>query len=258
MVTAATRETHAWTLDLTPEVNPLDPTLRAALARHWLDDALAEHASVAAFTRVATQLLAVGAPPALVDGALAAARDEVRHARQCFTLASMYGAAWKGPGALPVAAVREARCDAASIAREALVEGCLGEGTAAALLARAAKAADDPEVRGVLEATAADEARHADLAWEILRWCLEQPEGAVADAVADALRALPAVAPVFELPPGVTADAWSRAGRATPELGAAAHAEVVARVTERAWRHPKLAGRIQAVSPRRGQPRSRR
>ena len=134
----------------------------------WLDDALAEHASIAAFTRVSMQLLAVGAPPELVAGAHTAALDEVRHARLCFTLASMYGARWEAPGALSPDAIRNAACDRASIAREALLEGCLGEGVAAAIARAACATVEDPEVLRVLEVIADDEKRHAKLTWSIL------------------------------------------------------------------------------------------
>lgn len=258
IVVAATASGDAWIDDVSPEVNPLDDVTRRALASQWLDDALAEHASIAAFTRVAAQLLALGAPPELLEGAHRAALDEVRHARLCFTLASMYGGAWKAPGAIDIGAVREARCDLAAVAREALVEGCLGEGTAAALARRAAARCEDPEVQRCLATVAEDEGRHEALAWSVLAWCLDRGNDDVADAVAQALRAMPATVPLFDLPPGVDRAVWSAAGRALPEEAAAAHAEVAAGVSARAWQHPKMAARVTAVTPRRAQPRSRR
>lgn len=258
LVVAAAGAGDAWTDDVSPEVNPLDEDTRRALASQWLDDALAEHASIAAFTRVATQLLALAAPPELLEGAHRAALDEVRHAKLCFTLASMYGGAWKAPGAIDVGAVREARCDLPSVAREALVEGCLGEGTAAALARRAADRCEDPEVKRCLAGIADDEARHEALAWSILTWCLDRGADDVADAVAQALRAMPATVPLFDLPRGVDRAQWAAAGRALPEEAAAAHAGVAAGVSARAWQHPKMAARVSAVTPRRSPPRSRR
>jgi hypothetical protein len=258
LIVADTATSDLWTDDVSPEVNPLDDVTRRALAAQWLDDGLAEHASIAAFTRVATQLLAVGAPPEMLEDAHRAALDEVRHARLCFTLAGMYGGAWKAPGAIDVGAIRDARCDLASIAREALVEGCLGEGTAASLAATASKRCDDPEVKRCLAAIADDEARHEALAWRILTWCLDRGGDDVGDAVAQALRAMPATVPLFDLPPGVDRRQWSACGRALPEEAAATHATVAASVSSRAWQHPKMASRVSAVSPRRAQPRSRR
>jgi hypothetical protein len=258
VVVAAIASGDAWIDELSPEVNPLDEPTRRALAAQWLDDALAEHASIAAFTRVAAQLLALGAPPELVEGAHHAALDEVRHAKLCFTLASMYGGAWKAPGSLDIGAVRKARCDLAALACEALVEGCLGEGTASALARRAAQHCTDPDVTRCLVTIAEDEARHEGLAWSIFTWSLERGNDDVAAAVAQALHAMPGTIPGVELPTGVDRGTWSAAGRVLPEEVAAAHAAVAAAVAARAWQHPKMATHITAVTPRRAQPRSRR
>jgi hypothetical protein len=256
LVVASVRAGDGWIDELSPEVNPLDELTRRALADQWLDDALAEHASIAAFTRVAAQLLALGGPPELLEGAHRAALDEVRHARVCFTLASMYGAAWKAPDVIDIRAVREARCDLAAVAREALVEGCLGEGTAAALARQAAARCADPEVKRCLEGIADDESRHEELAWSIVGWCLARASDAVAEALAQALRAMPAAVPLFELPAGVDRAAWVAAGRCLPAEAAAAHATVAARVAARAWAHPQMAPQVAAS--RRAAPRPRR
>ncbi len=212
-VVAARVESAAWIDDLSPEVNSIDAVTRAALAEAWLDDALAEHASIAAFTRVSMQLLAVGAPPELLEGAHRAATDEVRHARQCFTLASMYGARWECPGALAPDALRASVCERPAIAREALLEGCLGEGVAAAVARASSETAEDPVVKGVLAALADDEARHCELAWRILAWCLETGGETTADAVAEELRALAAAEFTLDLPRGVGAGVWVASGR---------------------------------------------
>ena len=50
------------------------------------------------------------------------------------------------------------------------IEGCVGETWGALLAAWQAARAADPRVRRTLRRIAADEARHAALAWEILRW----------------------------------------------------------------------------------------
>lgn len=257
-VVAARVESAAWIDDLSPEVNTIDPVTRAALAEAWLDDALAEHASVAAFTRVSMQLLAVGAPPELLDGAHRAAMDEVRHARQCFTLASMYGARWEAPGALAPDALRAAICERPAIAREALLEGCLGEGVAAAVARASSETAEDPVVKGVLTAVADDETHHCELAWKILAWCLETGGAATADAVAEALKALSAAEFTLDLPRGVDVTAWVASGRMEPARAEAIHEAVARSVAERAWRMKPMAGRVAAISPRRAQPRARK
>jgi hypothetical protein len=47
-----------------------------------------EHASIASFARFVMDLLSLGAPADLVDGAARALQDEVEHARLCFGIAS--------------------------------------------------------------------------------------------------------------------------------------------------------------------------
>jgi hypothetical protein len=247
----------AWIDELSPEVNALDAPTRAALAAAWLDDAYAEHASIAAFTRVSMQLIAVAAPPELLEGAHRAALDEVRHARLCFTLASMYGARWEAPGPIAPDAIRHAVCDRVSLAREALLEGCLGEGVAAAIARASRDTAEDPAVMSALATIADDEARHCELAWSIVGWCLDTGGAAVVQAADDALRALAAADFSLERPAGVDAATWASHGRVDPARAEALHQGVARGVAERAWRHPAMAGRV-SVTPRRGAPRARR
>ena len=49
----------------------------------------------------------------------------------------------------------------------------LSEGLAAAVAAEAATLARDPVVSSVYAKIAADEAQHAELAWDTITWCLE-------------------------------------------------------------------------------------
>lgn len=149
----------------------LDATTRERLASHWLGEAAAEHASVAAFARFSLQLLALAAPPELVSEAHLAALDEVRHAQQCYALAARYSGEPRGPGALVLPA-GPLPCDPATVALETLRDGCLGESLAARAVAQAAAAARDPEVARILLAIAADEERHAAVAWQAVAWLL--------------------------------------------------------------------------------------
>src|SRR5688572_7194849 len=66
-----------WTAQV--EVMPVEQDERAKLAELWIDDARAEHASVAAFSKLTLELLALGAPPNLVARASHAATQEVEH-----------------------------------------------------------------------------------------------------------------------------------------------------------------------------------
>ena len=139
-------------------------------AAHWQEAALAEHASVAAFSLLSLQLLSLGAPPALLTLTHQAALDEIRHAEIAFALASGYGGATIGPSALKVKNI--AYPTLAELAYEALVDGCVGEAASAVLLLEDAATEPDPKIAALVRDIVADEERHVALAWQIVRWTL--------------------------------------------------------------------------------------
>lgn len=159
---------------------------RARLAESWAEAALAEHASIGSFGRFALQLLAVGAPPELLEQAHHAALDEVRHARQSFAVASAYAGEALGPGPLPLEGDLLGPTDLRSVLVATVTEGCVGETLAAMEAEACAVACVEPEVRDILAGIAADEARHAALAWAFARWALTEDPG-LADACRRAL-----------------------------------------------------------------------
>jgi hypothetical protein len=172
-----------------PRVESLTAAQREALAAHWTRVGLMEHASVAAFARFSLQLLAQGAPPGLLRDAQAAMADETEHAALCFALASAYGGRGIGPGPLAIEGALEGD-DPRAILIMAIREGCIGETVAAIEAAEAAERAGDPAVRRALTRIAADETRHAALAWRYVLWALERrPElrGVVAAEIDAAL-----------------------------------------------------------------------
>jgi hypothetical protein len=157
--------------DIRPQLDHLSTTERAALAAHWTQTAQMEHASVAAFARFVLQLLSRGAPPDLIHAAQDAMRDETEHARLCFALAGAYGGSAIGPAPLSLEGALEDQ-DARAILVGTILEGCIGETVAAIEAAEAAAHAVDPAVAAVLSRIAADETRHAELAWRYVAWAL--------------------------------------------------------------------------------------
>lgn len=172
--------------DLAPSVDDLSAQVRTALAAAWLDDALLEHASVAAFARFALELMAVGAPSRLVEAAHEAALDEVRHARLCFALARAYAGTDVKPAAFPFGGSVQVAADLAAMAVSTVIEGCVGETLAAAQAAEQLTRATDPAVQAVLALIAKDEARHAELAWRTVAWALRRGDETLRRAVVDA------------------------------------------------------------------------
>jgi len=184
--------------------------LRGRLADAWRRDGQFEHASVASFSRFALELLAVGAPPALVSAAQRAAADEVEHAKLCFELAASYDGVEAGAGPLPLGDLR-LRTDLAEVAAAAVREGCVGETYAAHVAACGAKVCRSAEVAATLMRIADDELRHAELAWRFVSWAFARGGPAVACAVRDAFSYVPDV--TDDLPPEADSAAWQHAGR---------------------------------------------
>jgi hypothetical protein len=144
----------------------------AAVARGWREQALMEHASVAAFARFSLQLLQLGAPADLVAAAAAAMQDEIRHARACFELARRHSSEDVGPGPLSMDGALDTM-EPTAIVLAALREGCISETVAAIEASEALQHCEDPAARAVLERIAVEEGQHAELAWRFVAWALE-------------------------------------------------------------------------------------
>jgi hypothetical protein len=146
-----------------------------------------EHAAVAAFARFTLQLLALGAPPELIEGAQAAIADETEHTKICFTLASAYAGRPLGPGPLALDGALGA-CSAQEILVTTILEGCVGETLAALEAAEVAPRAEDPALRRALAKISDDETRHAELAWRFVQWALRR-DPSLAEAAREAFAA---------------------------------------------------------------------
>lgn len=166
-------------------LRPLSTEARHALAERWCRAALDEHASIAAFSRVALDLLRLGAPPELIEQAHAAALDEVRHAKQGFAIASALMGSPVGPGAFPLGMEVPLSAGLAEVAAEAAEEGCIGEAVASLLAREAAAICEEPEIRAVLLGIAEDEERHSLLGWRTVAWALRVGGPDVRAAVAN-------------------------------------------------------------------------
>jgi hypothetical protein len=149
----------------------------------WLAQAAhTEALSVPAFARLARELKAHGAPRALVDDARRSAREERRHTRMMTALARRHGVRVARPSAPLPGHVRTLE----AIATENAVEGCVRE-TVGALVARwQAGWARDARIRAAMTVIARDEARHAELAWQVDAWATSRLPGASRQGLAAA------------------------------------------------------------------------
>jgi hypothetical protein len=142
-----------------------------------------ERASVVAFEVLSRELEAHEAPRALRSRAKRAARDEVRHARVMGALARRAGARVPRVRIEP-----HALRDLEAIAIENAVEGCVRETFGAAVAMLQAESAVDEEVRTAMSRIAEDEARHAQLSWDIAAWIEPNLDEAARKRVTDARR----------------------------------------------------------------------
>jgi hypothetical protein len=135
------------------------------VGRFFAEVAQLEHASVHAFGRLAAELRIHDAPKELIAAAERSAREEVRHARAMGRLARRFGVR-------PLRArVRQiAARSLMALAEENAAEGCVRETFGAALAGWQARASQDQEVRAAMAGIAADEERHAELAWAVDAW----------------------------------------------------------------------------------------
>lgn len=193
-----------------------DETTRRALAAQWRENGRTEHASVAAFAKLTLDLLALGAPPALIAGAQKDALDEIRHAELCFSLARGLDCEAHSPaafrGAEKVAHLSPTRTLAlAELAVDSLIDGALHEGVSARIIAKLARRCEVPAIQAILKEIAADEGRHAAHGWDVVEWCVSEGNGPVASALMGALRALPEEM-ITPLPEAAKNGGWEKFG----------------------------------------------
>jgi hypothetical protein len=174
---------------LSPDVRGLSTAERRSLGEHWTHVARMEHASIAAFARFTLHLLALGAPHELVVASNRAMADETEHARLAFALASAFLGREVGPGGLRIdGALDDAGLDA--FVATLLREGCIGEARAAVEARELLEVTSDAATRNVLAIIAADETRHAELAWRTLGWLLASGRVRTPDVHAELDRAV--------------------------------------------------------------------
>jgi hypothetical protein len=142
-----------------------------------------EAASVHAFIILGDELLAHDAPSDLLARIATAADDERRHAALVTDLAQRHGAVVP----MPIITPTPTR-DLLALAVENMVEGCVGETWAALVAAHQSHHAQTPELRDLFKNIAADETRHAELAWSIHTWLIGQLSAAGQAMVATARR----------------------------------------------------------------------
>jgi hypothetical protein len=120
----------------------------------------------------------------------------------------------------------------AEIAALTAEEGCVGETLGAALATEQLALATDSEVTRILGKIAADEARHAQLAWRFAKWAATQGGREVRQAIAQAAERAIASTLAMEVRSyeGIDVDTWHSHGRLTCAEARASASRTIRRV----------------------------
>lgn len=166
----------------------------------WLAHAAElERVSIDAFEILRRELSAHAAPAELSARAERAAYDEVQHARVLGTLARRENATVR-----EVEVVHGPNRSVLELALENAIEGCVRETYGALVAAWQAEHAQRPEIRRCMQKIQADETRHAELAWDVHDWAMQQLDAAgrarVDAAMHEAVRELEAAAELAPAP----------------------------------------------------------
>lgn len=152
----------------------------ASAIEEYTIQGIAEHTSIASFSRVTLQLLQLGAPSSIVNLLLLAAQDEIKHAKICFAIVDQLS---KTPDSnerksdypdifpLPNASIPT---DIYTLTSETLKEGIVGESVAAVRLCIRSRTTSNVDLKNILRDVAQDEAKHAALAWKTLSYIIQK------------------------------------------------------------------------------------
>lgn len=167
---------RAYRADVARSVRRSDEQLEFAslgecLGHEWAAEATEEHASIASFSRLSLQLMARGAPPHLIARVHRAALQEIEHARSAFGIASSLLGYDVGPG--PLAAPTSVPTDRETLIAECVIDGCVGELAATYVARGLARSASEAPIRRHHSKVAREELQHAELAFAILAWLVD-------------------------------------------------------------------------------------
>ena len=113
--------------------------------------------------------MSLGAPSVLLKASQDASIDEIKHAKMCYGLASVFLEQEIAPGAFNVENSLDG-LDVKGIIQSFIQEGCVEETLAAIEAHYREYLAKDPGVKATLKEIAEDETRHAKLAWDTVNW----------------------------------------------------------------------------------------
>jgi hypothetical protein len=126
--------------------------------------------------------------------------DEVKHARMCLSIASIYLGQEISPGKLPLDGDIIGSTNLPNVVHSAVVEGCIGETISAFEATLAMEKSEFSAVKNTLGIIAEDELKHAQLSWGFVSWALKQNDPLVRKAIKDGFERILRGVPIQEPP----------------------------------------------------------
>eukprot|EP01083_Nonionella_stella_P036931 100728_1 len=145
------------------------------IMNEWIEQGLAEHASIASFSRFSLELMSIGAPLWMIQLSNKAGLEEIKHTQISFDIANWYlhgmyqDRTCVTPNVFPQHSVN-INADWNRIASDTAIGGCLGE-TTAALTMRTQMYGN--MIDDYIDEIAMEEVRHAALAWVAVKWMID-------------------------------------------------------------------------------------
>ncbi len=181
----------------------LEPAVVEEARRIWTNGVFTEYASAAAFSALASALLACGAPVDLTAAAADIVVDELHHVELSSRLTTELGGATPLRFDLEKIAPRTTPGARALMraAELAVTTSCVSEALSVPAMARSRAMATVPLVRAVLDRLVADEGPHARLGYWFLDWAADLLTGEERARLAElALATLEVYAPLWREP----------------------------------------------------------
>jgi hypothetical protein len=144
------------------------------VARVWATRHGVETGASLRFAALAQGIRAAGAPPKLVDLALRASADEVRHAAHCADILRGHGAEVPPPETRLLFFGPRDLGPEQRLAYEVVAQSCISETESMATLVTLLDAAGDAQLKAILQELARDEVQHARIGWAYLAWAKDR------------------------------------------------------------------------------------
>eukprot|EP00929_Paragymnodinium_shiwhaense_P028461 TRINITY_DN16484_c0_g1_i6.p1 TRINITY_DN16484_c0_g1~~TRINITY_DN16484_c0_g1_i6.p1 ORF type:complete len:337 (-),score=64.78 TRINITY_DN16484_c0_g1_i6:160-1170(-) len=167
---------------------PLQKLPSPAVISHFKHVGLAEHASVASFSRTVLDLMEHAAPAWLLERTLGAASEEVGHAQMAFALVRGWTKQSVQLTGFDGQLGERSALTLPEFAQRTIMEACVGETPAVLRAALSLRFAGDPHVRKYLEVVLKEERAHAELAWATVHWSILRSRSTLSTQAASAMQ----------------------------------------------------------------------